>query len=152
MKKNLKESRLREIIRGVIQEMFNDDLTEGDMVDGSEADTAASMEARASEENAEKAQIQAVDEESEKVVVAEEEINEDSGEEEEEHYDRNVDDDEGHIDAIRTHLDALEHDKDYDEGHEELRETFFPKERSIRQKARMELNEALMKRWSKIVK
>jgi hypothetical protein len=33
-----------------------------------------------------------------------------------------------------------------------MTESFFPKDRSIRQKARIELNEALMKRWSKIIK
>ena len=85
-------------------------------------------------------------------AAPEEELVEDSGEEEEDHYDHNVDSDEDHIDAIRGHLDALEHDKDYDEEHEDLRESFFPKGRSIRQQARVELNEALMKRWNKIIK
>ena len=173
MKKNLKEGTLRNIIRGVIQEMFNDDLNEGDMV----SDPAKSMSARAAEEEAEKSggQPGAVykgesnqanegtakgefdkDVKTKKGLpkVADEKgpVLEDSGEEEEDHYDHNVDSDEDHIDAIRGHLDALEHDKDYDEGHEEFRESFFPKGRDIRQKARVELNEALMKRWNKIIK
>jgi len=164
MKKNLKESRLREIIRGVIQEMFNDDLTEGDMVDGSEADTAASMDARAEEEgdeeeeNAEKVQIQPIDEDKK--------LAEDSEREETEHYDENEDEDhkeeesmEDHVEAIEHHLGKIKDDMRYDGDHEDhdekgdhFHESFFPKGRSIRQKARVELNEALMKRWSKIIK
>ena len=44
-------------------------------------------------------------------------INEDSGEEEGEHYEHSSMHDEDHIKAIRHHLDALEHDKDYDDEH-----------------------------------
>ena len=186
MKNNLKESRLREIIRGVIQEMFNDDLTEGDMVDGSEADTAASMEARASEENAEKAQIQPVDEDLQSTKGHfsktkkdpktdmhvdyegddDKKLAEDSEGEETYHYGEDEGEDrkeeesmEDHVDAIEHHLGKLKGDMGYDEDHEDrhedgdhFRESFFPKGRSIRQKARVELNEALMKRWSKIIK
>jgi len=186
MKKNLKESRLREIIRGVIQEMFNDDLTEGDMVDGSEADTAASMEARAEEENAEKAQIQPVDEDLQSTKGHfsktkkdpktdmhvdyegddDKKLAEDSEGEETEHYGEDEGEDhkeeesmEDHVEAIEHHLGKLKDDMGYDEDHEDrhehgdhFRESFFPKGRSIRQKARVELNEALMKRWSKIIK
>ena len=45
-------------------------------------------------------------------------------------------------------------DKDDDEEVEvvEVTESFFPHGRNIRQKARVELNEALMKRWFKIIK
>tara|TARA_R110002124_G_scaffold177617_2_gene345616 strand:+ start:1611 stop:2582 length:972 start_codon:yes stop_codon:yes gene_type:complete len=161
MKKNLKESRLREIIRGVIQEMFNDDLTEGDMVNGSEADTAASMEARASEENAEKGQTQSIDETND-----DKRLSEDSEGEETEHYGEDEGEDhkeeegmEDHVEAIEHHLGKLKDDMGYDEDHEDrdeegdhFRESFFPKGRSIREKARLELNEALMKRWTKIIK
>ncbi len=45
-------------------------------------------------------------------------INEDSGEEEGEHYEHSGMHDEDHIKAIEHHLDALKHDKDYDEEHE----------------------------------
>ena len=161
MKKNLKESRLREIIRGVIQEMFNDDLTEGDMVNGSEADTAASMEARASEENAEKGQTQSIDETNDN-----KRLSEDSEGEETEHYGEDEGEDhkeeegmEDYVEAIEHHLGKLKDDMGYDEDHEDrdeegdhFRESFFPKGRSIREKARLELNEALMKRWTKIIK
>jgi len=190
MKNTLKESRLREIIRGVIQEMFNDDLTEGDMV----SDPAASMEARAAEEEAEKGDTQPIDEgavkgdasRSEKGPtkkdednpidyekkgkiggdVVEEELNEDSEGEETYHYGEDEGEDrkeeesmEDHVDAIEHHLGKLKDDMGYDEDHEDrhehgdhFRESFFPKGRSIRQKARAELNEALMKRWTKIIK
>ena len=44
-------------------------------------------------------------------------IKEDSGEEEGEDYDRSAEHDDDHIAAIGHHLDALEHDRDYDEEH-----------------------------------
>tara|TARA_Y100000310_G_C20694739_1_gene824776 strand:- start:3224 stop:4210 length:987 start_codon:yes stop_codon:yes gene_type:complete len=44
-------------------------------------------------------------------------VTEDSGGEEGEHYEHSSMHDEDHIKAIRHHLDALEHDKDYDEKH-----------------------------------
>ena len=49
-------------------------------------------------------------------------INEDSGEEEGEHYKDNAMHDDDHIKAIEHHLDALKHDRDYDEEHESLEE------------------------------
>ena len=51
-----------------------------------------------------------------------EELDEDSGREEGEHYERDSMHDDDHIKAIRHHLDALEHDKDYDEDHEAMEE------------------------------
>jgi len=147
MENNLKESQLRNIIRGVIQEMFNDDLDEG--VD-SQKDDNAELQGMAAEEEAQKSggQPGAVY----KGVEEGHKVFEDSGDEEKEHYEANRSDDDEHIEAIRSHLDALEHDKDYDEEHEDFHESFFPKGRSIREKARIELNEALTKRWSKIIK
>ena len=44
-------------------------------------------------------------------------INEDSGAEEGEHYEDNAMHDDDHIKAIEHHLDALKHDRDYDEDH-----------------------------------
>jgi hypothetical protein len=44
-------------------------------------------------------------------------VNEDSGAEEGEHYERNRDADDAHIAAIEHHLDALKHDRDYDDRH-----------------------------------
>ena len=151
MEKQLVESHLRNIIRGVIKEMFDDDLNEADNMG-----MPANVESQeASEQEAEEAggQVGAVYKGVGEGIgedLQKEELQEDSGEEEEDHYDRNVDSDEDHIDAIRGHLDALEHDKDYDEDREDFHESFFPKGRDIRQKARVELNEALMKRWNKI--
>jgi len=46
-----------------------------------------------------------------------EKLKEDSGAEEGEHYEHSSMHDEDHIKAIRHHLDAIEHDKDYDEEH-----------------------------------
>jgi len=109
-----------------------------------------------------------------------ESLNEDSGEEEAWNDWKNEHADDDHIKELEHHLRALKEDRDYerkgaeydhdkyeDEGYDdkdkdkdvdeevevvELAETFFPKGRSVRQKARTDLNEALMKRWSKIIK
>jgi hypothetical protein len=51
-----------------------------------------------------------------------EELEEDSGHEEGEHYEDSAMHDDDHIKAIRHHLDALEHDKDYDDDHEAVEE------------------------------
>ena len=51
-----------------------------------------------------------------------EEITEDSGYEEKEHDEDNAWKDEDHIAAIEKHLDALKHDRDYEEDHESLDE------------------------------
>jgi len=62
-------------------------------------------------------------------------------------------------DLSPEHAAALRQDMAYDEEHEDrheagthFAESFLPKGRSIRQKARTELNETLMKRWTKIIK
>ena len=170
MKKNLKESQLRTIIRGTIRKM----LKEADMI----SDPTKSMAARAAEEEAEKsgdqpgavykgegAALSEVDVQEEGTAKGEfdktdpkkaadepkskskfeENLDEDSGEEEGKHYRSNVS-------ADKKHLAALEKDIDYDKKHESMEESFFPKGRDVRSKARAELNEALMKRWSKIIK
>lgn len=131
-KMKLNESTLRDIIRGVIQEMFNDDLAEG--IDSSE-DNAAQETARAAEVDAEKARIQPIDEENTEELTEEVEEIEEKQELEEEK--------------------DLDEEKELDENVEELeeeQETFFPKNESIRTKARFELNEALTKKWAKIIK
>ena len=153
MNKKLKESQLRTIVRGLIRE------TVLGMNVGSEAERRAA-ETGQPWQIGETAEGEFDETNPDDVAYKKGPVFEDSGEEEEEHYDRNVDSDEDHIDAIRHHLDALEHDKDYDkeheedhdEDHEDLEESFLPKGRSIRQKARTELNETLMKRWTKIIK
>jgi len=226
MKKNLKESQLRDIIRGVLQEMFNDDLNEGDMVTGSEKDTEESMVGRAAEEEAEKAtgpaavykgESSSIDEGKTKEHKGKKKMSkkklkegvqqtkdhfskldathadyegkrkkiggglvEDSGESEAWHNWKNEHADDDHIREMEHHLRALKDDRDYerkeaeydhdryeDEGDKEeekeaeeeeveeiveLNEAFFPKGRSIREKARVELNETLMRRWAKIIK
>jgi len=50
-------------------------------------------------------------------------INEDSGEEEGHHYDDSRMSDDDHIKAIEHHLDALRHDRDYDDDHIDERST-----------------------------
>jgi len=49
-------------------------------------------------------------------------LEEDSGYDEKEHDEHNAWNDEDHIEAIEKHLRALKHDRDYEEGHEELEE------------------------------
>ena len=166
MEKQLNESTLRNIIRGVIQEMFNDDLNEGDNM-GMPAD-AESQEA--AEQAAEEGQPyesgitqsegrdydtkgtplddprKAKDPERYEKGKVGGKVFEDSGEEEKRRYRANREEDERRI-------HDLEKRARYDKGHEpleeteELHESFFPKGRSTREKARYELNENLMKRW-----
>jgi len=150
-KKKLNESQLRNIIRGVIQEMFDEDMNEADNMgmppnaeeqesqtaDSQAADAAATITA-AGEETGEDYQVQ----------------NEDSGEEEKGHYHDNETNDEEHIEAIRHHLDALEHDKDYDDRHEpleekELKESFLPEGSSLRTNARQMTYTTLLGKWCK---
>tara|TARA_Y100000310_G_scaffold305229_1_gene345147 strand:- start:2536 stop:3486 length:951 start_codon:yes stop_codon:yes gene_type:complete len=153
-KKKLNETHLRDIIRGVIQEMFDEDLTEDgnaglpglEDAERDEAATATSQAAQAAatitaagEETGEDYQVQS----------------EDSGEEEKSHYHDDATNDDEHIDAIRHHLDALEHDKDYDDRHEpleeddQLNESFFPHDRDIRSKARAQTYSKLVNKWCK---
>tara|TARA_R110000824_G_scaffold43928_8_gene128243 strand:- start:2075 stop:2899 length:825 start_codon:yes stop_codon:yes gene_type:complete len=112
MKKNLKESQLRELIRGVIQEMFSDDIQEGG--DDGYKDGVPATPTDLGRPTGEDPKLEEEQEEK-----PEEEQNENLEEQEEE---------------------------------EEVNESFFPKDRSIREKARKELNEALTKRWAKIIK
>ena len=152
-KMKLNESTLRDIIRGVIQEMFNDDMVEG--IDSSE-DNAAQESARAAEEDAEKARIQPIDEENTEELTEEvEEI------EEGKHGGKKGDDSKTHKgekDDTTKKDDELKDDeggrgeKKGDKADVNEAETFFPKNESIRTKARFELNEALTKKWAKIIK
>ena len=159
MTKKINESHLRNTVREVIQEMFNEDLNEMDNM-GMPADAEAQEAEEHESEIVEGGKMPSAHTGTQKgdfkktgpadVPAYEgdkESVTEDSGRDEEEHYDRNVDDDEDHIDAIRHHLDKLEHDKDYDEDHEAIKETYFPQQTDIRSEARSRTFEGLMSRW-----
>ena len=126
MKKKINESHLRDIIRGVIQEMFNDDLREGEDLGIDEKDEAETEIAQAGAEAASKGE--------EPYAVGGEELEENKKE---------LDEEKKELDEEKEELD--EEKEEFEE--EELKETFFPKGRSTREKARVELNENLMKRW-----
>jgi len=201
MNKKITESQLRNIIQGVIQEMFEEDLNEDNMgmpanaesqeasEEDAEAASAAGSTTGAGGSTGEDFQVKedlqstkghfsdndsgAVDYETDAMEEdlgkwldwcskrlkmprgspgvqncakkkQEKEkaknLKEDSGEEEKENYKKNVEDD-------KKHLKNLEKDIKDDEKQEKLEESFFPKGRSTREKARKELNESLMKRW-----
>ena len=124
MEKQLVESHLRNIIRGVIQEMFNDDLNEDASEESMVAGgSAASMRGRSMEQAAEE---EGVDKPARAFGI--------SGLEE--------------SDGIEEEKENLEEES----TQKEVKESFFPKERSVREKARFELNEALTKRWAKVIK
>jgi len=227
MKKNINESRLRDIIQGVIKEMFDDDLNEEDNMgmppdveDPDSAIVTTEQEQQITEDSGEseswndwknehadddhikemKHHLRALEgdrdyerkdaeydhddyEDDRKDESKQKTLNEDSGEEEAWHDWMNEHADDDHIKEIEHHLRSLKEDRDYDrkgaeydhdkyedEGYDEPSETeeeteeeaeeeveqftesFFPKGRSIREKARLELNEALMKRWAKSIK
>ena len=244
MKKKVNESHLRNIIRGVIQEMFDEDLHEGEnlgMDEKGEADEemaqagaaaatrdkapyevggeglgegalgklagaagkavggavksvgqsalgaakekAAELGTQAVEKGAAKVKdtlgktqeglaedLQSTkghfsDEDPGTVDYGEDEpeggLDEDSEREETEHYGEDEGEDhkaeesmEDHVAAIDRHLDALKRDMGYDESHEyrdeegeHFKESYFPVQHDIREKARYELNEGLMKKW-----
>tara|TARA_R100000664_G_C2758618_1_gene147645 strand:+ start:2356 stop:3348 length:993 start_codon:yes stop_codon:yes gene_type:complete len=169
MKNQITESRLREIIKGVIQEMFNDDLTEA-AIDDPKAD-AAMETAEAGEEKAQAAAASAtgtnpdqtvdmglateakeeieeakeeIEESKEEVVEAKEELEEDKEEVNEEK--------EEVVEAKEEVNEEKEELEEENDAAEEVNESYFPQNHDIRSKARNELNEALMKRWMKIIK
>ena len=130
MENQLKESRLRNIIRGVIQEMFNEDLNE-------EEDLGIDEKGEAEEEMAE-AGVAAATAGKAPYEVGGEELEEAKEETLEEEKEELAEQDTEEL--KETQDEALE-------GEEEINETFFPKTRSIREKARFQTNEALMKQW-----
>jgi len=167
MKNQITESRLREIIKGVIQEMFNDDLTEAAIdtnpegMETAEAGEEKAQAAAASATGADSDQTvdmglateakeeieeskEEIEESKEEVVEAKEELEEDKEEVNEEK--------EEVVEAkeeVNEEKEELEEDND---ATEEVNESYFPQDHDIRTKARKELNEALMKRWMKIIK
>jgi len=158
MKNKVNESRLREIIQGVIQEMFNDDLSTGDDRGLPQPGLEESKEDL--EENKEE-----VDESKKDLEENKEELEESKEELEEnkEELEESKEDLEENKEELEESKEELEEDKEeLEESKEELEEesdvteevneSFFPKKRSIREKARNELNEALMERWKKIIK
>jgi hypothetical protein len=138
----LTESNLRDIIRGVIQEMFDEDLQEDANLPGlddAEKDEAMEMDAEAGAM----------------------ELDEDSGKKEKENYEKNVA-------ADKKHMKALKKDMEYDkkkekleeeveeieeqveeEVTENLQESFLPKGRDIRTEARRQTFEKLVSKWCK---
>lgn len=121
MEKQLNESTLRNIIRGVIQEMFNEDLNEGDSLGMNQEGEAARQSAEAATAAAEA-----------------EASNPDAAP-----YKGSTNEGAQKGDPSR----AEEGPTKKDEKMEDFKESFFPKGRSTREKARYELNENLMKRW-----
>ena len=150
MENKLKESRLHDIIRGVIQEMFNDDLSE----ENAEGRVVSGEERRGVEESKKE-----LDEDTEEL---EEKVRKDSPDRKkgndpkdrlkplEEVDEENLDEEKEELAEEKEEID--EEKEELAEEKEEIDEVFFPKNRSIRHKARVDLNEALMKRWSKLIK
>ena len=205
MSNKLTESKLRDIIRGVIQEMFNDDLNEETTMDQMMQDNAEESSAIALGAGDEDVAVSAeghdyatkgrpstsaptksdednpIDYEKDgKIggdVMETQELAEDSGEEESWNDWKNEHADDDHIEQIKNHLKALEHDRDYeekkaeydddkyeDEGYDRkdeaieeevveekgsLNESYFPKGRDIREDARKQTYAKLVEKWCK---
>lgn len=171
-KKNLSESQLREIIRGVIQEMFEEDLNEDTMgmpANAEEQEAAISM-AQSMEEDLQstKGHFSKTEKNPEtKMHVdyegGDKDLTEDSeGEEtynygEDEGHDRKEEEGlEDHIDAIEHHIKKIKDDMGYDEDHEDrdekdtdFKESFLPKGKSIRESARQQTYAKLLEKWCK---
>jgi len=134
MKKKLTEAHLRDIIKGVIQEMFDDDMNEESdleqmMKDSTEQDVGADIAASTDD-----------------VAVS---LEEDSGEKEKENYSKNAK-------ADKKQIKDLEKDETYDDDHESLEEdaspineSWLPKGRNIRSNARKQTFNKLIEKWCK---
>ena len=135
-KKNLSESNLRNIIRGVIQEMFDEDLNE---------DGDAGLPGLGDAEKDEAAELAAQEKEPYEAGVT---IGEDTGKEEKSHYRANRKEDEKHLSALKK---DLEYDKKHEplEEEEEIVESFLPKGRDIRSNARQSTYNKLVEKWCK---
>ena len=143
MKNKLTESNLRDIIRGVIQEMFNEDLQEDANLPGlddAEKDEAMEMDAEAGAM----------------------ELDEDSGKKEKENYEKNVAADKKHMKALKKDMEydkkkekleeeveEIEEQVEEKEVTENLQESFLPKGRDIRAEARKQTFEKLVSKWCK---
>jgi hypothetical protein len=166
MKKQITESRLREIIKGVIQEMFSDDLTEDNLGMPENAEAQEALVQRAQNNASEGiSNVEPANESKEEVVEAKEEVEEakeevnekkedvteskDEVNEEKEDVAESKDEVNEEKEEVEESKEELEEDKD---AAEEVNESFFPQTHDIRTKARHDLNEALMKRWMKIIK
>jgi hypothetical protein len=166
MKNQITESRLREIIKGVIQEMFNDDLTEDNMgmPPDAEAEEAEGRLAQAKNSDSGFANVgpanesEEIEEAQEEVVEAKEEIEEskeevvEAKEELEEDKEEVNEEKEEVVEAKEEVNEEKEELEEENDAAEEVNESYFPQNHDIRSKARNELNEALMKRWMKIIK
>lgn len=146
MKNKLTESNLRDIIRGVIQEMFDEDLQEDANLPGlddAEKDEAMELAAEAGTET----------------MV---ELEEDSGEKEKENYEKNVAADKKHMkdlkkdmeydkkkEKLEEEVEELEEQVEEKEVAENLQESFLPKGRDIRAEARRQTFEKLVSKWCK---
>jgi hypothetical protein len=139
MKNKLTESNLRDIIRGVIQEMFDEDLQEDANLPGlddAEKDEAMELAAEAG---------------SETMVDLEEEVGE-------EDMDEPLDDDElammkkmakKNPNMAKLMQQDGELDESFEEEAENLQESFLPKGRDIRAEARRQTFEKLVSKWCK---
>ena len=173
MKNQITESRLREIIKGVIQEMFNDDLTETNIADNPtsfekvEAEEGEAEGAKAAALSSDpkgvdsavgSASLEEAEESKEEVVEAKEEIEEskeevvEAKEELEEDKEEVNEEKEEVVEAKEEVNEEKEELEEENDAAEEVNESYFPQNHDIRSKARNELNEALMKRWMKIIK
>ena len=155
MNKKVKISELRTIVRGLIRE------TVLGMNVGSEAERQAAEEVAPWEigEGTAMGEFDETDPEQAAWETPEESLYEDTEGEETYHYGEDEGEDKNRLkddDLSPEHANALRKDMEYDEEHEDrnepgtrFTESFFPESRSIREKARFELNEALTKRWAK---
>ena len=171
-KKNLSESQLREIIRGVIQEMFEEDLNEDTMgmpANAEEQEAAISM-AQSMEEDLQstkghfsktkknrKTKMHVDYEGGDKDLTEDSEGEETYNYGEDEGHDRKEEEGlEDHIDAIEHHIKKIKDDMGYDEDHEDrdekdtdFKESFLPKGKSIRESARQQTYAKLLEKWCK---
>jgi len=155
--KKMNKSELQQIIREVIQETIGRGSLEEDGGGDLEWMVKSAYKGAAAKPRGGAAEPYEAGLDLEEDLQDIEGLSEDSEGEETYHYGEDEGEDKKRLskgDLSRGHKAALKKDMAYDEEHEDrrekgthFRESFFPKDRSVRDKARKELNEGLMKRW-----
>jgi hypothetical protein len=166
-KDKLNESKLRNIIRGVIQEMFDEDLNEESTMDQMMQDNTEDSAAIALGTGDEDIAVEGHDVDMTKGHFSDTEHDEDdgseiahvdyegddakrtmedSGDREKANYRHNREDDE---EEVRDIEDRMRFDKRHEPLEEEIVESFLPKGRSIRRNARQQTYTKLVEKWCK---
>ena len=159
MKNKITESRLREIIKGVIEEMFNGDLDESLVdtnpaafsEDAAKVELAQAASAAAGQGKDVDSALTTANENKELEESVEEEVNEQVEEEVNEQVEEEINEaaDEKDDKEAEKEVNEQVEDEINEEVEDELNESFVTDRNTLRRKQREDLNKRLTKLWSK---